>query len=74
MVDFKRFLKLLSPEKQLCEINYMISKFSKSNRPGDKIYKTFCILKEIRTLRKQIIFNKKEHLQKYSQNNYSKLL
>ena len=51
MVDFERFLKLLSPEEQLCEINHMISKFSKSNRPGDKIYKTFCILKEIRTLK-----------------------
>ena len=50
-VDFKRFLKLLSPEEQLCEINYMISKFSKSNRPGDKIYKTFYILKEIRALK-----------------------
>ena len=51
MVDFERFLKLLSPEEQLCEINYMISKFSKSNRPGDNINKKFCILKELRTLK-----------------------
>ena len=50
-VDFKRFLKLLSPEEQLCEINYMINEFSKSNRPGDNINKTFCILKELRTLK-----------------------
>ena len=51
MVDFKRFLKLLPPEEQLCEINYMISKFSKSNRPGDNINKKFCMLKELRTLK-----------------------
>ena len=39
MVDFKRFLQLLSPENQLCEINYMINNFNKSNRPGDNIKK-----------------------------------
>ena len=63
-VDFKRFLKLLSPEEQLCEINYMISEFNKSNRPGDNINKKVCILKELRTLKKQIIFNKKKTLAK----------
>ena len=39
MVDFKRFLQLLSPENQLCEINYMINEFNKSNCPGDNIKK-----------------------------------
>ena len=43
MVDFKRFLQLLSPENQLCEINYMINEFNKSNRPGDNIVKKFRI-------------------------------
>ena len=43
MVDFKRFLQLLSPENQLCEINYMINEFNKSNRPSDNITKKFCI-------------------------------
>ena len=43
MVDFKRFLQLLSPENQLCEINYMINEFNKSNRPGDNIIKKFRI-------------------------------
>ena len=71
MVNFKKFLKLLSPKEQLCEINYMISEFSKSNRPSDNINK---MLKELGILKQQIIFKKKENLQKYSQNNYSKLL
>ena len=43
MVDFKRFLQLLSPENQLCEINYMINEFNKSNCPGDNIIKKFRI-------------------------------
>ena len=63
-VDFKRFLKLLSPEEQLCEINYMISEFNKSNRLGDNINKKVFILKELRTLKEQIIFNKKKTLTK----------
>ena len=49
----------------------MISEFSKSNRPSDNINK---MLKELGILKQQIIFNKKENLQKYSPNNYSKLL
>ena len=52
----------------------MISEFSKSNRPSDNINKKFCMLKELGILKQQIIFKKKENLQKYSQNNYSKLL
>ena len=39
MVDFKRFLQLLSPENQLYEINSMINKSNKSNCPGDNIKK-----------------------------------
>ena len=39
MVDFKRFLQLLSLENQLYEINSMINKFNKSNCPGDNIKK-----------------------------------
>ena len=49
----------------------MISEFSKSNRPSDNINK---MVKELGILKQQIIFKKKENLQKYSQNNYSKLL
>ena len=52
MVDLKRFLKLLPPEQQLCEINCMINKFNKSNRKGERIVKKYCILNELRTLKK----------------------
>ena len=48
MVNFKKFLKLLSPKEQLREINYMISEFSKSNRPSDNINK---MLKELGILK-----------------------
>ena len=39
LVDFKSFIKLLSPEEQLCEIRIMINEFNKSNCPGDNIKK-----------------------------------
>ena len=52
MVDLKRFLKLLPPEEQLCEINCMINEFNKSNRKGERIVKKYRILNELRTLKK----------------------
>ena len=69
MVDFKRFLKLLSPKNQLHEINSMINQFNKSNCKGENINKKFCIWNELRTFKKEIMINQKEHLQ----NHYSKL-
>ena len=74
MVDFKRFLQLLSSENQLYEINSMIDEFNKSNCKGENINKKFCILNELRMLKKQIIFKHKEHLQKYFQKYYPELL
>ena len=64
MVDFKRFLRLLSPENQLYEINSMTNQLNKSNCKGENCIKKFRILNELRMLKKQIIFNHKEHLQK----------
>ena len=58
-VDFKRFLKLLTPEEQLIEINRVINELNKSNQPGYKISKRFRILKELITLKKEIIY--KDH-------------
>ena len=69
MVDFKRFLKLLSPKNQLYEINSMINQFNKSNCKGENINKKLCILNELRTFKKETMINHKEHLQ----NHYSKL-
>ena len=74
MVDFKRFLQLLSPENQIYEINSTINQFNKSDCKGGNINKKFCILNERRMLEKQIIFNHKEHLQKYLQKYYPELL
>ena len=61
-VDFKNYIKLLSPEERLCEINFMINEFNKSNRNGENIAKKFRILNQLKTLKKQIIINHKEHL------------
>ena len=74
MVDFKKFLQLLSSQNQLYEINSMINQFNKSNCKGENINKKLRILNEIRMLKKQIIFNHKEHLQKYLQKYYPELL
>ena len=74
MVDFKRFLQLLSPENQLYEINSMINQFNKSDRKSENINKKFRTLNELRMFKKQIIFNHKEHLQKYLQKYYPELL
>ena len=74
MVDFKRFLQLLSPENQLYEINSMINQFNKSDRKSKNINKKFRTLNELRMFKKQIIFNHKEHLQKYLQKYYPELL
>ena len=40
-VAFKRFLKLLTPEEQLIEVNGFINELNKSNRPGVKLFKRF---------------------------------
>ena len=74
MVDFKRFLQLWSPENQLYEINSMINQLNKSNCKGENINKKFRLFNELRMLKKQIIFNHKEHLQNYLQKYYPELL
>ena len=65
MIDFGRFLQLLSPEQQLYEINFMINEFDKSNRKDENIRKEIRILNELTTLKKEIIINQKERLQNY---------
>ena len=41
MINFKRFLKLLSPKNQLYEINSIINEFNKSNCKGENVKKNF---------------------------------
>ena len=60
-IDFKNYLKLLSPEERLREINFMINEFNKSNCNGENIAKEFRILNELRVLKKEIIINRNEH-------------
>ena len=49
-VDFKNYLRLLLPEERLREMN------------GENIAKKFRISNKLKTLKKQIIINYKEHL------------
>ena len=51
--DFKNYLKLLSSEERLREINFMINEFDISNRNSEKIAKRFRILKELRIFLKK---------------------
>ena len=41
MVNFKRFLQLLSPKNQLYKINSIINEFNKSNCKGENVKKNF---------------------------------
>ena len=50
--DLKNYLKLLATEERLHEINFKINEFNKSNRNGENISKTFHILNELKTLKK----------------------
>ena len=52
--DFINYLILLSPEEQLLEINFMINEFNKSNRNSEKIANKYRILKQLKTLKKEI--------------------
>ena len=41
MINFKRFLQLLSPKNQLYEINSIINEFNKSNCKSENVKKNF---------------------------------
>ena len=62
MTDFKKYWQFLPPKDQIYEINFMIDDINKTNRKGENISKKFRIWNELRTLKKEIIFNCKEHL------------
>ena len=54
-VDFKRYFKFLTPEEKFIEINRVINELNKSDLPGQKIPKRFCILKELNDIKKERI-------------------
>ena len=57
MTDFKKYLQFLPPKDYIYEINFMMDEFNKSNKKGENINNKFRILNELRTLKKEIIFN-----------------
>ena len=60
---FKNYLKLLSPEEQLIEIEHMIDVGEKSINKcrSENISRKFSILKKLRTLKKKIMINHEEY-------------
>ena len=74
MTGFKNHLETLSPKKQLHVINRVINQFNKSNHSVENIVNIFRILNKLKILKKRMIFNNKESLQKYLQKYYPELL
>ena len=54
-MEFKKYLLLLSPHEQICEIDKFMNFITKSNRK--KVSIKFKILKELRLIKKQIIMS-----------------
>ena len=62
MTDFKKYLEYLSLEYQICEIDFMLQDFYKSNRKGENVNKKFSIINELKELKKKAILNDKKYL------------
>ena len=58
---FKKCLQFLPTKDQIYEINFMKDDFNKSNKKDENIDKKFRILNELRTLKKEIIYNYEEY-------------
>ena len=54
---FADFLKLLSPQEQLREIEFWINELNKINNLGEVIAKKIRMLSELKALKKEIISN-----------------
>ena len=59
--DFKKYLKFLTSEKQLCEINQVIEKFNKYYLPCPNINKKFNTLNQLKNIRRELLTNHKLH-------------
>ena len=57
--DFKKYLKFLTSEKQLCEINQVIEKFNKYYLPCPNINKKFNTLHQLKNIRTELLTNHK---------------
>ena len=58
MTDFKKYLQFLPYKKQIHEINFMIEDFNNFNKEGEK----FHVLNELKTLKMEIISNRKDYI------------
>ena len=52
ILNFKRYLEFLTPDKQLREINRLIKEFNKSYLPCSNINKKFSMINQLNTLKK----------------------
>ena len=59
--NFKRYLKFLTPDKQLHEINRLIKEFNKSYLPCSNINKKISMINQLNTLKKELLINHKLH-------------
>ena len=57
MTDFKKYLQYVPPENQKCEIDSMLQEFYKSNRKGENVNEKFCIINELKALKRKVILN-----------------
>ena len=65
MTDFKKYLQYVPPENQMCEIDSMLQEFYKSNRKGENVNKKFCIINELKALKRKVILNYEKDSHQY---------
>ena len=53
ILNFKRYLEFLTPDKQLREINRLIKEFNKSYLPCSNINKKISMIIQLNTLKKR---------------------
>ena len=59
--NFKRYLEILTPEKQLHETNRLIIMINKSYSPYVNVNKKFSMINELNILKREILSRKKFH-------------
>ena len=61
ILNFKRYLEFLTPDKQLREINRLTKEFNKSYLPCSNINKKISVVIQLNTLKKELLINHKLH-------------
>ena len=55
ILNFKRYLEFLTPDKQLREINRLIKEFNKSYLPCSNINKKISMINQLNTVKKELL-------------------